>query len=96
MFDFIRKHTRILFFVLIVLIIPSFMLWGVDGYRRFQESGNETVATVDGHAITQLEWDAAHRNQVERVRRQMPNLDAALFDTPEMKRQSLEALCASA
>jgi peptidyl-prolyl cis-trans isomerase D len=92
MFDFIRNHTRILFFVLIVLIIPSFVLWGVDGYQRFQDGSTTTVAKIDGRAVTQAEWDAAHRNQVERLRRQMPNIDPAMLDSPEVRRQSLEAL----
>jgi peptidyl-prolyl cis-trans isomerase D len=34
----------------------------------------------------------AQRRQIEAVRRQMPNVDAKLFDTPEMKRQSLDAV----
>jgi peptidyl-prolyl cis-trans isomerase D len=92
MFDFIRTHTRLLFFVLIVLIIPSFVLWGIDGYRRFQGEHLSVVARVAGHDVTQAEWDAAHRAQVERLRRQMPNVDAVMLDTPEMKRQSLDAL----
>src|SRR5207247_3062728 len=36
--------------------------------------------------------EAAHRDQIERVRRQMPGVDAKLFDTPEMKRQTLESV----
>ena len=92
MFDYIRKHTRVLFFFLMVLIIPSFVFFGIDGYRRQGEGGNVTVAEVAGNAITQAQWDAAHRTQVERIRRQMPNIDAAVLDTPAFKRQSLEAL----
>jgi peptidyl-prolyl cis-trans isomerase D len=92
MFDFIRSHTRILFFVLILLIIPSFVLFGVDGYQQMRAEGNQDVATVDGRGISAAEWDAAHRQQVERVRAQMPNLDAALFDTPEAKKQTLDEL----
>ena len=92
MFDFIRNHTRILFFVLILLIIPSFVLFGVDGYQQMREAGNQDVATVDGRGITAAEWDAAHRQQVERIRAQMPTLDAALFDTPEAKKQTLDEL----
>ena len=67
MFDFVRKHTRVMQFLLFLLIFPSFVLFGLEGYNRFREGG-ATVATVDGHDITQAEWDAAHRNQVERMR----------------------------
>ena len=39
MFDFIRKHTRLTMILLFALIVPSFVLWGIDGYNRFRESG---------------------------------------------------------
>ena len=92
MFEFVRKHTRILQFVLVLLIFPSFVFFGIQGYSRFTGGENEPVAKVDGHNITQAEWSAAQRDQVERVRRQMPGVDAKLFDTPEMKRQGLDGL----
>ena len=85
MFDFVRKHTRLLQFILVLLIFPSFVFFGIQGYSRFTGGENTPVAKVDGHDITQAEWDAAQREQVERVRRQMPGIDAKLFDTPEMK-----------
>ena len=91
MFDFVRKHTRVMQFLLFLLIFPSFVLFGLEGYNRFREGGT-TVATVDGHGITQGEWDAAHRSQVERMRSSMPNVDVKLFDTPEAKYSTLERL----
>ena len=91
MFDFVRNNTRILFFVLLLLIIPSFVFFGVQGYSQFRE-GADGVAKVAGHTITVAELDAAHRNQVERARAQMPNVDPKLFDSPQMKRQTLEML----
>lgn len=91
MFDFVRKHTRVMQFLLFLLIFPSFVLFGLEGYNRFREGG-ETVATVDGHDITQAEWDAAHRTQVERMRSSMPSVDVKLFDSPEAKYSTLERL----
>ena len=91
MFDFVRKHTRIMQFLLFLLIFPSFVLFGLEGYNRFREGG-ATVATVDGQDITQGEWDAAHRSQVERMRSSMPNVDVKLFDTPDAKYSTLERL----
>ncbi len=91
MFDFVRKHTRIMQFLLFLLIFPSFVLFGIDGYNRFQEKG-EVVATVDGQGITQSEWDAAHRNEVERLRASMPGIDMKMFDTPQAKYGSLDRL----
>jgi len=91
MFDFVRQHNRIMQFLLFLLIFPSFVLFGIDGYNRFREKG-DAVATVDGHEITQSEWDNAHRAQVERMRNAMPTMDVKLFDTPEAKYSTLERM----
>jgi peptidyl-prolyl cis-trans isomerase D len=92
MFDFFRRHTRVLQFALVLLIFPSFVFFGIQGYSRFSDAENTKVAAVGGQTVTQSEWDAAHREQVERLRRQMPGIDVRMFDTPEMKLQSLESL----
>lgn len=92
MFEFVRKHTRILQFVLVLLIFPSFVLFGIQGYSRFTESGNVTVATIGSRKITQAELDAAHRRQIEMLRQQMPGVDMKLLDTPQMKRNTLDSL----
>jgi peptidyl-prolyl cis-trans isomerase D len=91
MFDFVRKHTRILQIILVLLILPSFVVFGVQGYSRFA-SDEGAVAKVGGQKISQQEWDGAHRNFVERVRAQQPESDISSFDKPEFKKQSLDAL----
>jgi peptidyl-prolyl cis-trans isomerase D len=91
MFEFVRRHNRIMQWLLFLLIVPSFVLFGIDGYNRFNENGAK-VAEVDGQGITQAEWDAAHRQQVERYRSQMPNLDLKMFDTPQAKYSTLERM----
>ena len=92
MFDFVRTHSRVLFFVMVLLIFPSFVFFGVQGYTQFNDPAGAAVAKVDGQKITRAEWDAAHRRQSEQSRRQMPNLDAAFFDSPEVKRETLEGM----
>lgn len=92
MFEFVRTHTRVLQLLLLLLILPSFVVFGIQGYSRFNEGANHNVATVDGQAITQAEWDAAHQRQVERVRQQMPNVDAKMFDTPSARAETLDTL----
>lgn len=92
MFDFVRSHTRLFQFILVLLIFPSFVFFGIQGYDRMSEGGNATVAKVAGRDITQAEWDAAHRDQIERVRRQAPGIDVKLLDTPQMRQQSLDLL----
>jgi peptidyl-prolyl cis-trans isomerase D len=91
MFDFVRKHTKIMQFLLFLLIVPSFVLFGLQGYERMQEKG-ETVAKVDGHEISQLDWDNAHKAEVDRLREQMPTLDAKLLDSAEARYGTLERL----
>lgn len=92
MFEFVRTHTKLLQFVLVLLIFPSFVFFGIQGYSRFVEGGAATVAKVDGRSITRAEWDQAHQRQVERLRRQFPNIDVKLFDNPATRRETLEAL----
>ena len=92
MFDFFRRHTRALQFLLVLLIFPSFVFFGIQGYSRFAGNENQTVAKVAGQGVTQIEWDRAMREQIERAQRQMPGIDAKVFETPEMKRRSLDAL----
>jgi peptidyl-prolyl cis-trans isomerase D len=92
MFDFVRSNTRLLQFLLLLLIVPSFVFFGVQGYSSFRDQANAQVAEVDGHAITQQEWDQAHLRAVERARRQMPGVDARVFDSPEIKRETLDQL----
>lgn len=94
MFDFVRNNKRILQFVLLLLIIPSFVLVGVESYQNRGDSG-AGVASVDGRKITQQEWDDAQRRQIDQARQQMgPQFDQKLFDTPAAKREVLENLVA--
>lgn len=92
MFEFVRTHNKLFQLILLILILPSFVLVGVQSYSSFMGEANAGVANVDGHKITQAEWDAALRQQVERLRAQSPNTDPKLYDTPEFKRESLDAL----
>ncbi|MBI5259774.1 MAG: SurA N-terminal domain-containing protein [Burkholderiales bacterium] len=92
MFEFVRTHTKLLQLLLLVLILPSFVVFGIQGYSKFTEGEQQTVAHVGGQGITQAEWDAAHRQQVERMRRQMPTIDAKLFDSPMARNETLDAL----
>lgn len=91
MFDSIRNHSKIWMGVLFLLVIPSFVLVGIEGYSRFEDKG-AVVAKVAGQKINQVEWDAAHRSEVERMRAAMPNIDVQLLDSPEARFATLERL----
>jgi peptidyl-prolyl cis-trans isomerase D len=93
MFEFIRTHQRLMQFLLLLLILPSFVLVGVSQYER--RGNNDGVATVDGRSITQQEWESAQRRQIEQARAMMgPQFDQKLFDTPEAKQEVLDGLVA--
>ncbi|RCW73851.1 SurA N-terminal domain-containing protein [Pseudorhodoferax soli] len=91
MFDFVRQHTKIMMGLLFLLIIPSFVFFGLEGYTRMNEGGH-VVARVAGSEIKQIEWDNAHRNEVQRMLAQTPTLDPRLLDSPEAKYATLERL----
>ena len=91
MFDFVRNNTKIMMGLLFLLIIPSFVMFGIDGYSRFNGQGS-VVAQVDGNKITQADWDNAHKREVERIRVSMPNIDGKLLDSPEARYATLERL----
>ena len=92
MFDFVRSHTRLFLGIVVLLIIPSFVFFGVQGYSSFTDGANTKVAEVDGRGITQVEWDAAHQRNIERYRQQMPNIDVRLLDSPTVKRETLDGI----
>lgn len=81
-------------FLLLLLIFPSFAFFGVESYTRFREHDN-AVAKVAGHSITQQEFDAAQREQMDRMRQMFgAQFDPKMFDTPEAKQAILDNLVA--
>ena len=91
MFDFVRKHTKIMMGLMFLLIIPSFVLFGINSYDRMRDKG-EAAARVGGQDISQGEWDAAHKAEADRMRTSMPNVDAKLLDSPQARYATLERL----
>lgn len=94
MFDFIRTHQRFMQFLLLLLIVPSFALLGLESYTRMGDETN-VVATVGGQKITKEELDAAQRQQADRLRQAYgAQFDPRLLDTPEARRGLLDNLIA--
>jgi peptidyl-prolyl cis-trans isomerase D len=91
MFDFVRKHTKIMMFLMFLLIIPAFVLVGINGFRSLN-GGGETVAKVGSYSIKQEDWDAAHKNEVDRARSSQPNIDVKLLDSPQARYSTLERM----
>ena len=91
MFDFIRKHTKWTMVLLFLLIVPSFVLVGMNRSGQSGSSGS-IVARVDGKEITQTEWDRAHLKEADRMRASMPTLDPRLLDSPQARYATLERM----
>src|SRR5882724_6265018 len=94
MFDSIRSHRRWLMLFLMLLVFPSFVFFGVQGYNRFMD-GDRAIARVGGQSITPQEFDAAQRQQLDRMREMLgQNFDPKLFDTPQARASVLDSLLA--
>lgn len=92
MFDSIRKHQRILQFILLLLIFPAFVFFGVSGYDSFL-SDDDSVAKVGGVKVTRQEFDQATRRQLDQLRQVLGDqIDARMLDTPAARNEVLDGL----
>ncbi|WP_286298377.1 peptidylprolyl isomerase [Polynucleobacter sp. TUM22923] len=66
MFDTVRKHRKILQFILMLFIVPSFALFGISSYSSFMDKETDIVK-VNGKPISAQEVDNAAKRQAERV-----------------------------
>ena len=94
MLEFIRTHQRLMQFLLLLIIFPSFAFFGIESYLRM-DSKEPPVAKVAGQTITQPEWDAAQARQVERFKQVFgEQFNPAMLDNPEARQGVLENLIA--
>ena len=92
MFEFVRTHQRLMQFLLLLLIIPSFALVGLQSYSSFGDGAN-TVAKVAGQPITQQDLDNALRQQMDSMRQAFGDrFDQKMLETPEAKQGVLDNL----
>lgn len=92
MFDSIRKHQRLLQFILLILIFPAFAFFGIQGYDRFLADGDE-VAVVGDSKISRQEFDQARQRQLDQMRQMFGGqVDPALLDNAAMRGEVLESL----
>jgi peptidyl-prolyl cis-trans isomerase D len=91
MFDFIRNNRRLLQVFLLILILPSFALFGIQGYSDTNNANH--LVTVAKQPITQAELDNAVRNQLEQVKSSLGDkYDAKIYDTPQARERVLDGL----
>lgn len=94
MLEFIRTHRRLMQFLLLLIIFPSFAFFGLESYTRMSDR-DEPVAKVAGQNVTQQELNAAHGRQLDRFRQMFgEQFNPAMFDTPEARQGVLDNLIA--
>ena len=92
MLDFVRNNRRLMLLLLLVLVFPSFVFFGVESYSRFMDSSHD-AAKVDGRAITVQEVDNVVRDQSERMRQMLGNnYDPRMFEGAAARQSVLEQL----
>ncbi|RCS59810.1 SurA N-terminal domain-containing protein [Parvibium lacunae] len=86
MLEAIRKRPRLMYLILLVLIFPPFVMFGLEGFARMNE-GAQNLATIDGKSITKAEFDEALRNRLDELRNRFGgNMDVSLFNTPALRK----------
>lgn len=92
MFDSIRKHQRLLQFILLILIFPAFAFFGIQGYDRFLSDG-DAVARVGDAKITRQEFELARQRQLDQMRQVFGGqVDPAMLDNAAARAEILEGL----
>ena len=80
-----RTHKRWMMFIAMIFIIPSFVVTGIYSYNRMSDE-ESTIATVGESSITVMDFDAAKRQYLDNLRRQMgPSFKANILDTQEAR-----------
>ncbi len=92
MLDFVRNNRRLMLLLLLVLVFPSFVFFGVESYSRFMDSSHD-AAKVDGRAISVQEIDNVVRDQSERARQILgASYDPRQFEGPDARKAVLDQL----
>ena len=92
MFEIVRRHTKLMQIILFVLIFPSFVLFGIQGYDHLTNEAN-LAAKVGGIPISMQQFDQTQREQVARLQRVLGGrVDISAIDTPAMRMRTLDGM----
>jgi peptidyl-prolyl cis-trans isomerase D len=92
MFDSVRLHRRWMMLFILVLVFPSFVFFGIQGYNSFI-GGGDALAKVDGSPITRQEFDQAQRDRIERMRETLgQDFDPRMLETQEARAAILDGI----
>ena len=94
MFDSIRKHQKVLQFLLLVLIVPAFVFFGVSGYKGM-DGGDDVVATVGDLKVTKQDFERAKGQQLQQMRQVMgEQFDPSILNTATARKEIIDNLVA--
>lgn len=91
MFELVQKHKRWMQGILLIIIVPSFALFGIDVYFRNVGTGG-ALAKVGNASITDFEYAQALRRAQERMREMAQNADPELWNSPQFRESVLNEM----
>jgi peptidyl-prolyl cis-trans isomerase D len=90
MFDAIRNNKKIVQVFLVLIALP-FAFFGLESYVGSEGMGAD-VAKVGDFSISQQEFQQAMREQQERLRNQLGQVDSKMLDTPTFRQAVVDNL----
>lgn len=92
MLDFFRTHSRLVMILLIVLVLPSFVFFGVSNYQSFTNN-DVKLATINEQKITQADFNHAWTQRLNDLRTsEGANFDLTKADTPAAREAWLNSM----
>lgn len=92
MLESFRTHKRLLLIVLFILVVPSFVFFGISDYQSFSSS-DVKLASVRKNDITQGQFDQSWRERLNQLREQNgSNFNINAVDTPANRQVWLDQL----
>ena len=91
MLESIRKHQKLLQWLLLLLIFPSFAFFGIESYMRNVGSDADLVK-VAGKSITRQELDNAVKAKTDTLQKQQGKIDSNLVNSVPFKQSVLNEI----
>ena len=91
MFDFIRTHQRLMQLLLLILIVPSFVFFGISGYSFV--TADPAIVEIGRASVSRDEFVQAQRSQLQQMQESSQGrFDPALLDNPQARQALLDQL----
>ncbi|MDY0309186.1 MAG: SurA N-terminal domain-containing protein [Castellaniella sp.] len=91
MFDFIRTHQRLMQLILLILVVPSFVFFGISGYSFV--TADSALVEIGRASVNRDEFIQAQRNQLQQMQESSQGrFDPALLDNPQARQALLDQL----